>query len=62
MDASDLNGLLADYAVLEALHRLPDSVALTTDETAIFLRKSVSTIERLRASPSGPKYHPFQGL
>ena len=56
MGALDLNSLLADYAVLEALHRLPDSVALTTDEAAIFLRKSVSTIERLRADSSGPKY------
>lgn len=56
MGALDLNRLLADYAVLEALHSLPDSVALTTDEAAIFLRKSVSTIERLRADPSGPKY------
>lgn len=56
MGASDLNGLLADYAVLEALHRLPDSVALTTDEAAIFLRCSVSTMERLRRDPSGPAY------
>ena len=55
-------GLLAndeyfqDLSILEALHRLPDSVALTPDEAAIFLRKSVTTLERMRKSGDGPDY------
>ena len=48
--------ILATLDVLERLHRLPDSVALTTSETAVFLRCSVSALEAMRASGTGPAY------
>lgn len=51
-----MNGLLSDYSILDTLHRLPESVALTPDEAAIFLRLSMSTLERLRRQDSGPTY------
>jgi hypothetical protein len=47
---------LATLDVLERLHRLPDQVALTTSEAAIFLRSSVSALESMRAKGSGPAY------
>jgi hypothetical protein len=56
LGASDLNPALGVLAVLDALYRLPDEVALTTDEAAIFLRMSRSTLERLRRSDDGPVY------
>lgn len=56
MGAADLNALLSHLSVLDALHRLPDSAALTTDEAAIFLRVSVTTLERLRRDGNGPVY------
>ncbi len=37
--------IFAALDVLERLHRLPDMVALTTSEAAIFLRSSVSALE-----------------
>lgn len=42
--------------ILDRLHRLPDSVALTTIEAAVVLRSSVSKLESLRATGSGPTY------
>jgi len=52
--------LEADYRakldILDRLHSLPNSAALTTVEAAIFLRSSVSKLERLRAVGSGPTY------
>lgn len=48
--------ILATLHVLERLHRLPDTVALTTSEAAIFLRSSVSALETMRASGAGPAY------
>jgi len=42
--------------ILDRLHLLADSAALTTAEAAIFLRSSVSKLERLRAVGSGPAY------
>lgn len=42
--------------MLERLHRLPDAVALTTSEAAIFLRSSVSALEAMRAKGAGPTY------
>lgn len=51
-----MNALLSQLSVLEALHLLPDSAALTTDEAAIFLRVSVTTLERLRRDDTGPVY------
>lgn len=47
---------LANLDVLERLHRLPDEVALTTSEAAIFLRSSVSALESMRAKGTGPAY------
>ena len=42
--------------VLERLHCLPDSAALTTSEAAVFLRSSVSALEAMRAKGTGPTY------
>ena len=42
--------------VLERLARLPDDVALNTAEAAVFLRTSVTTLERYRRSGEGPVY------
>lgn len=42
--------------MLAALHRLPDSVLLTTDEAAIFFRLSRPTLERMRRDDTGPVY------
>lgn len=50
------NPMLATLDVLERLHRLPDTVALTTAETAVFLRSSVSALEAMRRDGSGPAY------
>lgn len=47
---------LASLDILERLHRLPDTVALTTSEAAVFLRSSVSALEYMRANGSGPIY------
>lgn len=44
---------------LEVLHKLPDSILLTTPEAAIFLQVSDTTVERWRKEGSGPRY--FQG-
>ncbi len=48
--------ILASLDILERLHRLPDTVALTTSEAAVFLRSSVSALEYMRANGSGPIY------
>lgn len=48
--------ILAALDVLDRLHRLPDTVALTTSEAAIFLRSSVSALESMRANGTGPTY------
>lgn len=48
--------ILANLDVLERLHRLPDSVALTTAEAAVFLRSSVSALEAMRRGGAGPPY------
>jgi hypothetical protein len=50
------NTILSTLDVLERLHRLPDTVALTTSEAAIFLRSSVSALESLRMKGTGPVY------
>jgi len=47
---------MATLDIAERLHRLPDTVALTTAEAAIFLRCSVTMLERLRSSGLGPPY------
>lgn len=51
-----LEKTLAALDVLDRLHRLPDAASLTTSEAAIFLRSSVSALEAMRASGSGPAY------
>jgi hypothetical protein len=48
--------LLAHLDVLARLHQLPDAVALTTSEAAVFLRSSVSALEAMRAKGTGPVY------
>lgn len=51
-----MSNTLASLDILERLHRLPDAVALTTSEAAIFLRSSVSALESMRAKGTGPAY------
>jgi hypothetical protein len=50
------NVRLGDLEVLERLGRLPDDVALTTDEAALFLRLSRTSLERMRRLGTGPDY------
>lgn len=45
-----------NYELLASLHALPDTVALTTNEAAVFLRLSAKTLERMRLDGSGPPY------
>jgi hypothetical protein len=48
---------IADLETLDLLHRLPDDAALTTAETAVFLRLSVRQLERMRRpGGGGPAY------
>lgn len=47
---------LCDLSDVERVHLLPDSVPLTSSEAALFLRISVSTLERMRRNGSGPVY------
>lgn len=42
--------------VINAIKSLDPTIPLTTSEAAIFLRMSVTTLERLRKSGSGPTY------
>ncbi|WP_052420778.1 helix-turn-helix domain-containing protein [Paraburkholderia ferrariae] len=51
-----LDDALKIFETLAALHALPDKVALTTAETALFLRLSPKTVERMRLNGSGPPY------
>lgn len=53
---AELDKILAHYDVLERLYRLGDDVPLTTSEAAIFLRSSVSALEKMRVRGSGPTY------
>lgn len=55
-DMGSTDQILASLDILERLHRLPDTVALTTSEAAVFLRSSVSALEAMRANGSGPAY------
>jgi len=50
------NDRLAQLDVLARLHALPDAVALTTSEAAVFLRSSVSALESMRTNGTGPTY------
>lgn len=52
----DSNEPLAQLDVLARLHALPDAVALTTSEAAVFLRSSVSALETMRTNGTGPTY------
>ena len=47
--------------VLEAIHALNPNIMLTTSEAAIFLRTSVTKMERLRKSGDGPTYSQASG-
>jgi hypothetical protein len=47
---------MAVVNVINALHALHPDAALTTSEAALFLRKSVSTMERMRKSGTGPAF------
>jgi hypothetical protein len=48
--------ITADFDLLDRLHRLPDTCFLTTSEAAVFLRSSVSSLERMRRDGTGPLY------
>lgn len=48
--------IISSLDALTLLHALPQTVALTTSEAAIFLRISVTTLERLRKAGGGPQY------
>lgn len=54
MDA--LQKRLNELSVLDALARLPELATLETCEAAIFLRVSLSTLERWRRDGNGPLY------
>ncbi|NQW92558.1 MAG: hypothetical protein HQ446_00715 [Polaromonas sp.] len=54
MDA--LQKRLNELSVLDALARLPEMATLETSEAAIFLRVSLSTLERWRRDGNGPLY------
>lgn len=56
MVRNDKETLIRDLEVLRALHLLPDLAALTTEEAAVLLRVSPTTLERLRKGGSGPPY------
>lgn len=56
LSVSSSNFRLADLEILERLGRLPVGVALTTDEAAVFLRLSRTTLERMRRLGTGPQY------
>lgn len=56
MAAEDMQKRIGDLAILRALHLLPDAAALTTEEAAVLLRVSATTLERLRKDTSGPAY------
>jgi hypothetical protein len=47
---------IEDLLELEILHRLPNDAALLTDEAAAILRRSPSSLERMRKNGSGPAY------
>lgn len=38
------------------LHYLPNEVTLTSSEAALFLRLSITTLERMRGTANGPRY------
>lgn len=57
MDA--LQKRLNELSVLDALARLPELATLETSEAAIFLRVSLSTLERWRRYGEGPLYIQF---
>lgn len=50
---------MAMVDVLNLLYALHPDIPLTTSEAAIFLRTSVTTLERMRKAGDGPEY--FQG-
>lgn len=56
MAIEDTQKLIQDLEVLGALHLLPDLAALTTEEAAVLLRLSPTTLERMRRDGSGPPY------
>ncbi len=47
---------MAAFDVMTILLNLPNNAQLTTSEAALFLRKSVTTLERWRVSGEGPDY------
>lgn len=56
MAREDMQKRIQDLEILGALHALPDLAALTTEEAAVLLRLSPTTLERLRRDRSGPPY------
>lgn len=47
---------MAAVDALQLLYALPPQIPLTTSEAAIFLRLSVTTMERMRKNGGGPQY------
>lgn len=47
---------LVKLDLVDKLHRLPDTVLLTTELAAAFLSSSVTSLERMRVKGSGPAY------
>lgn len=56
MAKEDKQKRIEDLDILGALHLLPDLAALTTEEAAVLLRLSPTTLERMRRDGSGPPY------
>jgi hypothetical protein len=57
MDQVKFGGkMMAVLDVLTLLHQLPPQAAMTTSEAAIFLRSSVTSLERMRKAGNGPRY------
>lgn len=47
---------LSELSALERVYMLPNDAPLTSSEAALFMRLSLSTLERMRRDGSGPAY------
>lgn len=53
--------VMSELQILQAVVALPDGALLTSDEAAVFLRMSKSSLERLRYTDHGPRYQQIGG-